>query len=97
MAGRPRGSPLRAAAEGVWGPPYAEALWRPGRSRAHSLEQAHACCGSQVEGRVHMALLGHLLKRLVQAFNETLASPGRVVCVAGDAPSWRGTGRSAQA
>lgn len=76
-------------AEGVWGPPCAEAVvqMRMVRGRAHSLEQAHACCGSQVEGCAHVSLFGHVLKCLVQAFNKTLASPGRVVCIAGDAPS----------
>lgn len=87
-AGRHRACP-RPLLRVCGGPPCAEALVEVGqvRGRAHSLEQAHACCGSQVEGRAHMSLSGNLLKCLVQAFNQALASPGRVVCVAGDAPS----------
>lgn len=54
---------------------------------AHSLEQAYARCGSQVEGRARVSLLGHIAKRLVQAFHKTLPSPRRVVSVARDAPT----------
>lgn len=66
----------------LWGPRA-----RKVRGQAHSLEQAHARCGSQVEGCVYVSLLGHVPKCLVQAFNKTLAGPGRVVCIAGDAPT----------
>lgn len=57
--------------------------------RAHSPEQAHACRGSQVEGCACVSLLGHVPKCLLQAFHQTLAGPGRVVCVAGNATPWR--------
>lgn len=57
------------------------------RAQAHSLEQAHTRCGSQVEGRARMSLFGHIPKRLFKASNKTLASSRRVVCVAGDAPA----------
>lgn len=57
------------------------------RAQAHSLEQAHTRCGSQVEGRARVSLFGHIPKRLFKASNKTLAGPRRVVCVAGDAPA----------
>lgn len=70
--------------------PVLRPSWSPGpggQGIAHSLEQAHAHCGSQVEGRARVSLLGHIPKRLVQAFHKTLPSPRRVVSVARDAPT----------
>lgn len=84
----------RAAAGGVQGPPWAQAAMVPRARRSaaregHSLEQAHARRGSQVERRARVSLLGHVPKRLVQAFHEALPSPRRVVSIARDAPTWR--------
>ena len=72
------------------GPPVLRLSRSPGpggQGMAHSLEQAHARCGSQVEGRARVSLLGHIPKRLVQAFHKTLPSPGRAVSIARDAPT----------
>lgn len=62
---------------------------RSAAREGHSLEQAHARRGSQVERRARVSLLGHVPKRLVQAFHEALPSPRRVVSIARDAPTWR--------
>lgn len=84
----------RAAAGGVQDPPRAQAAVVPRARRSaaregHSLEQAHARRGSQVQRRVRVSLLGHVPKRLVQAFHKTLPGPRRVVSIARDAPTWR--------
>jgi len=55
------------------------------RLSKHSLEQAHAGRGTQVERRACVLLLGHIFQSLVQAVHQARPGSRRVGAVAGDA------------
>lgn len=76
-------------AAGTAGSPGSEKAgsWH-GQSR-HSLEQAHAGRGTQVERGARLLLLGHVSKSLVQAGHQACPCSWRVEAVAGNAGTCR--------
>lgn len=75
---------------------------KPGSRNGHSLEQAHAGRGTQVERGARLLLLGHVSKSLVQAGHQACPCGRRVGAVAGNAgtcgeetalPRWVGNAR----